>query len=260
MTNTKRGPGQPPIGTQVKGVLPDADLAQIGAMIEAGEYKTRSEAVRGLIGEALSLRAASSAWVEQVSPERTVRVARYAVEGELRVIDADRGLVTIDGVRVPEVDLGELMPHLVTGAPPALVDKIRVRAEWLTHDGVTTWVRPHIPLDGRRTSHLLPVDEDTPRSPLAWASYHRDYETSERLWITTTIAHTEETHDEDLAYGIPGAIGDRADLTRALARGGMAQVGPWERIGDWLRVRVAPLEPWEHLAELGCLHGIPHSW
>lgn len=49
----ERGPGQPQIGSAVKATIRSADLARIDEMIAAGEFRTRSEAVRDLVSRAL---------------------------------------------------------------------------------------------------------------------------------------------------------------------------------------------------------------
>lgn len=50
----ERGPGQPQIGTQVKATISDEHLALIDAMVQRGEARTRSEAVRQLLARALA--------------------------------------------------------------------------------------------------------------------------------------------------------------------------------------------------------------
>jgi hypothetical protein len=49
----ERGPGQPQIGTPVKATITNADLDQIDERITRGEWKTRSEAIRDLVSQAL---------------------------------------------------------------------------------------------------------------------------------------------------------------------------------------------------------------
>ena len=51
----ERGPGQPRIGQQVKATLPDAQVAALTAMVEAGEAKTLADAVRQTIARGLGL-------------------------------------------------------------------------------------------------------------------------------------------------------------------------------------------------------------
>jgi hypothetical protein len=52
----ERGPGQPAIGTHVKAVIPDDQVVVIDAIVQSGEVKSRSEAIRILVAEALAAR------------------------------------------------------------------------------------------------------------------------------------------------------------------------------------------------------------
>lgn len=54
----ERGPGKPAIGTQVKTTITEEDLAAVDALVAVGGAKSRSEAVRQLVAEALEARAA----------------------------------------------------------------------------------------------------------------------------------------------------------------------------------------------------------
>ena len=52
-SEAERGPGQPRIGQPVKVVIPDDQVAALDAMVESGQARTRSEAIRKVLTTAL---------------------------------------------------------------------------------------------------------------------------------------------------------------------------------------------------------------